>query len=113
MLVRLPAAESSSRSGGAPVLETLRSHNSRWLVARYRGSEQEPQDNHRKASVPFVRYASPVRYEIDGVDLRQLDLASWRARVAAVFRTFIRLDCRCAENVAPAGAPDEVRARRP
>src|SRR5439155_19574436 len=28
--------------------------------------------------------------EIDGVDLRELDLASWRSRVAAVFQDFIR-----------------------
>src|SRR5262249_50502650 len=30
--------------------------------------------------------------EIDGIDLRKLDLASWRARLAAVFHDFIRLD---------------------
>ena len=27
--------------------------------------------------------------EVDGVDLRDLDLASWRARVAAVFQDFV------------------------
>src|SRR5206468_11463529 len=30
--------------------------------------------------------------EIDGVDLRTLDLASWRSRVTAVFQDFIRLE---------------------
>ena len=45
---------------------------------------------------------------IDGVDLREFDLASWRARVTAVFQDFIRLELPLRENVAPAGAPDEV-----
>jgi ATP-binding cassette subfamily B protein len=46
--------------------------------------------------------------EIDGVDLRELDLASWRARLAAVFQDFLRLELPLRENVAPAGAPDAV-----
>ncbi len=46
--------------------------------------------------------------EIDGVDLKALDLASWRARLAAVFQDFIRLELPLADNVAPAGAPDDV-----
>ena len=46
--------------------------------------------------------------EIDGVDLRDFDLASWRSRVTAVFQDFIRLELPLRENVAPAGAPDEV-----
>jgi ABC-type multidrug transport system fused ATPase/permease subunit len=46
--------------------------------------------------------------EIDGVDLREFDLASWRSRVTAVFQDFIRLDLPLRDNVAPAGAPDEV-----
>ena len=45
---------------------------------------------------------------IDGVDLREFDLASWRARVTAVFQDFIRLELPLRENVAPAGAPDQV-----
>jgi ATP-binding cassette, subfamily B, bacterial len=45
---------------------------------------------------------------IDGVDLRAFDLASWRARVTAVFQDFLRLELPLRENVAPAGAPDEV-----
>jgi ATP-binding cassette, subfamily B, bacterial len=46
--------------------------------------------------------------EIDGVDIREFDLASWRSRVAAVFQDFIRFELPLRDNVAPAGAPDEV-----
>lgn len=46
--------------------------------------------------------------EIDGVDLREFDLASWRARLAAVFQDFMRLELSLRDNVAPAGAPDPV-----
>ncbi len=46
--------------------------------------------------------------EIDGVDVRDLDLASWRSRLAAVFQDFVRLELPLRENVAPGGAPDEV-----
>ena len=46
--------------------------------------------------------------EVDGVDIRELDLASWRSRVTAVFQDFMRLELPLRDNVAPAGAPDEV-----
>jgi ABC-type multidrug transport system fused ATPase/permease subunit len=46
--------------------------------------------------------------EIDGVNLREFDLASWRSRVTAVFQDFMRLELSLRENVAPAGAPDDV-----
>jgi ATP-binding cassette subfamily B protein len=46
--------------------------------------------------------------EVDGVDLRDLDVAAWRSRVAAVFQDFVRLELSLQDNVAPAGAPDEV-----
>jgi ABC-type multidrug transport system fused ATPase/permease subunit len=43
--------------------------------------------------------------EVDGVDLRDLDLASWRRRVTAVFQDFVRFELSLRENVAPrAGA---------
>jgi ATP-binding cassette subfamily B protein len=46
--------------------------------------------------------------EVDGVDLRELDIESWRARVTAVFQDFIRFELPLRENVAPGSAPDEV-----
>ncbi len=46
--------------------------------------------------------------EVDGVDLRDLDLDSWRSRVTAVFQDFIRFELPLRDNVAPLGAPDEV-----
>ncbi|HSY83690.1 MAG TPA: ABC transporter ATP-binding protein [Gemmatimonadaceae bacterium] len=46
--------------------------------------------------------------EIDGVDLRELDIDSWRARLAAVFQDFIRYELPLRDNVAPHGAPDET-----
>ena len=44
--------------------------------------------------------------EIDGIDLRDLDLTSWRERMTAVFQDFIRFELSLRDNVAPAGAPD-------
>jgi ABC-type multidrug transport system fused ATPase/permease subunit len=46
--------------------------------------------------------------EADGVDVRDLDLISWRSRLAAVFQDFIRLELPLRDNVAPGGAPDDV-----
>ncbi|MBV8115330.1 MAG: ABC transporter ATP-binding protein [Silvibacterium sp.] len=46
--------------------------------------------------------------EVDGVDIRTLDIDGWRSRVTAVFQDFIRFELSLRENVAPAGAPDDV-----
>jgi ATP-binding cassette subfamily B protein len=46
--------------------------------------------------------------EADGVDLRQIDVAAWRARITAVFQDFIRLELPLRDNVAPSGASDEI-----
>jgi ATP-binding cassette subfamily B protein len=46
--------------------------------------------------------------EADGIDLRNLDLASWRSRLAAVFQDFVRLELSLRGNVAPGRAPDDV-----
>jgi len=44
----------------------------------------------------------------DGIDLRELDVDSWRSRLAAVFQDFIRFELPLRDNVAPFGAPDDV-----
>ena len=46
--------------------------------------------------------------EADGVDVRQIDVAAWRARITAVFQDFIRLEMPLRDNVAPSGASDEI-----
>jgi ATP-binding cassette subfamily B protein len=44
--------------------------------------------------------------EADGIDLKEIEIDEWRARVTAVFQDFIRFELPLRENVAPAGAPD-------
>jgi ABC-type multidrug transport system fused ATPase/permease subunit len=46
--------------------------------------------------------------EIDGVDVREFDLVSWRSRLTAVFQDFTRFELPLRDNVAPAGAPDAM-----
>ena len=46
--------------------------------------------------------------EVDGKDIRTLEIAGWRSRITAVFQDFIRFELSLRENVAPAGAPDEM-----
>ena len=46
--------------------------------------------------------------EVDGVDIRELSIDSWRARLTAVFQDFIRFELPLRDNVAPAGAPDDA-----
>jgi ATP-binding cassette subfamily B protein len=46
--------------------------------------------------------------EIDGVDLREISLGSWRKRLTAFFQDFVRFELPLRDNVAPAGAPDDV-----
>ncbi len=46
--------------------------------------------------------------EVDGTDVRELDLTEWRTRLAAVFQDFTRFELSMRDNVAPAGAPDDV-----
>jgi ATP-binding cassette, subfamily B, bacterial len=49
--------------------------------------------------------------EVDGIDIRQFEIDSWRSRVTAVFQDFTRFELPLRDNVAPAGAPDnEIRA---
>jgi ATP-binding cassette, subfamily B, bacterial len=46
--------------------------------------------------------------EIDGVDLREIDINAWRERVTAVFQDFIRFELPLRDNVSPSGAPDSM-----
>ena len=46
--------------------------------------------------------------EVDGIDVREFELGSWRSRVTAVFQDFIHFELPLRDNVAPAGAPDAV-----
>ena len=46
--------------------------------------------------------------EVDGKDLREFDVVSWRARLAAVFQDFVRYELPLRDNVAPGGATDEA-----
>ncbi|MGI8457438.1 MAG: ABC transporter ATP-binding protein [Propionibacteriaceae bacterium] len=50
--------------------------------------------------------------EVDGVDLRSIDVVAWRRRVTAVFQDFVRFELSLRENVDPAGtaSDDDVRA---
>jgi ABC-type multidrug transport system fused ATPase/permease subunit len=49
--------------------------------------------------------------EIDGTDLRQLDLTAWRRHVTAVFQDFVRFDLPLRDNVAPNGGADDDAVR--
>jgi ABC-type multidrug transport system fused ATPase/permease subunit len=46
--------------------------------------------------------------EVDGRDIREFTIASWRERVTAVFQDFIRFELPLRDNVAPGGAPDDA-----
>jgi ABC-type transport system involved in cytochrome bd biosynthesis fused ATPase/permease subunit len=46
--------------------------------------------------------------EVDGVDLKDLDLDSWRRRVTAVFQDFVRFELSLRENVIPRSAADSA-----
>jgi ABC-type multidrug transport system fused ATPase/permease subunit len=102
-----PAGGSSSMRVGAPVLEhfdlTIPAGSSLAIVG---------QNGAGKTTIAklLCRLYDPQSgaIEIDGVDVREFDLASWRSRVTAVFQDFIRLELPLRDNVAPAGAPDDV-----
>ncbi len=42
--------------------------------------------------------------EVDGVDLRDVDVEAWRARVAVVFQDFVRLELALRDNLVPGSA---------
>jgi ABC-type multidrug transport system fused ATPase/permease subunit len=94
-------------SGGAPVLEhfdlTIPAGSSLAIVG---------QNGAGKTTIAklLCRLYDPQSgaIEIDGTDIREFDLESWRSRVTAVFQDFMRLELPLRDNVAPAGAPDDV-----
>ena len=102
-----PAGASAPVSAGAPVLEhfdlTIPAGSSLAIVG---------QNGAGKTTIAklLCRLYDPQSgaIEIDGVDIREFNLASWRSRVAAVFQDFMRLELPLRDNVAPAGAPDDV-----
>jgi ATP-binding cassette subfamily B protein len=113
---RLPSREIRFRNvtfsypGGAPVLErfdlTIPAGSSMAIVG---------QNGAGKTTLAklLCRFYDPQSgaIEIDGVDVRQFDISSWRSRVTAVFQDFTRFELPLRDNVAPAGAPDaEIRA---
>ena len=49
--------------------------------------------------------------EVDGVDIRELDLPSWRKRISAVFQDFIKLELPLRDNVAPNGDASDTVVR--
>jgi ABC-type multidrug transport system fused ATPase/permease subunit len=46
--------------------------------------------------------------EVDGVDMRELDVDRWRSRVTAVFQDFTRFELSLRDNVAPGGDADDA-----
>jgi ATP-binding cassette, subfamily B, bacterial len=102
-----PSAASGVESAGRPVLEhfdlTIPARSSLAIVG---------QNGAGKTTIAklLCRLYDPQSgaIEVDGVDLRALDLRSWRSRVTAVFQDFMRLELPLRDNVAPAGAPDDV-----
>ena len=48
---------------------------------------------------------------VDGIDLRQIDLAEWRNGVTAVFQDFVRFELSLRENVDPGGQADDAAVR--
>ncbi|HSZ38764.1 MAG TPA: ATP-binding cassette domain-containing protein [Trebonia sp.] len=46
------------------------------------------------------------RIEVDGTDLRELDVGAWRRRLSAIFQDYVRYDLSLRENVAPLGGSD-------
>jgi ABC-type transport system involved in cytochrome bd biosynthesis fused ATPase/permease subunit len=48
--------------------------------------------------------------EVDGVDLRELDLEDWRRRITAVFQDFVRFELSLRENVVPSASTDATAA---
>ncbi|HEY6988900.1 MAG TPA: ABC transporter ATP-binding protein [Bryobacteraceae bacterium] len=105
--IRLRDVTFAYPNGGAPVLEhfdlTIPAGSSLAIVG---------QNGAGKTTIAklLCRLYDPQSgsIEVDGADLREFDLTSWRSRITAVFQDFIRFELPMRRNVAPAGAPDDV-----
>ena len=97
---------------GAPVLDGFDLTIPAGIVARHRRTERRRQDHARQAAVPPVRPA--VRRHRDRRHRPARVSTSTRGGrgVTAVFQDFIRFELPLRDNVAPAGAPDDVDASR-
>ena len=86
---------------GPLVLDASRPDDPRRLVAGHRG----PERRRARPPSPSCCAVSTTRrsgaIEIDGHDLRSLDIDAWRARVTAVFQDFVRFELPLRDNVAP------------
>jgi ABC-type multidrug transport system fused ATPase/permease subunit len=49
--------------------------------------------------------------EVDGIDIRECGIDSWRTRITAVFQDFVRFERSLRDNVAPQGAPESAVSR--
>nr|MBA2555300.1 ATP-binding cassette domain-containing protein [Geodermatophilaceae bacterium] len=47
--------------------------------------------------------------EVGGIDLRDLDIDSWRSRITAVFQDFIKFELPLRDNVAPGGGASDTQ----
>ena len=83
--------------GGPLVLDGFDLDDPGRLVAGHRRPERRRQDDAGQAAVPPVRPASPAPIEVDGIDLRQLDLDDVAAAASPpCSRTSCASSCRCA-----------------
>ena len=98
---------SPSRTRAAPRPRGARPRDPGRLVARDRRRERAGKTTLAKL---LCRLYDPQEgaIEADGIDLRDLDVESWRARLAAVFQDFTRFELPMRDNVAPAGASDDA-----
>jgi ABC-type multidrug transport system fused ATPase/permease subunit len=105
--IRLRDVTFAYPSGGAPILEhfdlSIPAGSSLAIVG---------QNGAGKTTIAklLCRLYDPQsgRIEVDGVDVRDFDLVSWRSRITAVFQDFIRLELPMRDNVCPTPAADEV-----
>jgi ABC-type multidrug transport system fused ATPase/permease subunit len=109
---RLPAREIRFRNvtfaypgGGPPVLENLDLTIPAGSSIAIVGQNGAGKTTLAKLLCRFYDVQSGA-IEIDGIDVREFDIRSWRTRVAAVFQDFTRFELALRDNVAPAGAPD-------